>query len=122
MTKSEPFHGRSAEMRKPTPWLSSEDLLEVGEVPAEIEGVYLHKDAMFDDGRKENVYGVRFVKKEKELILNATNRKTLVNAFGVHVKNWSGKKVLLYVQFGVKKVGGAKGETTCGIRVKVPAG
>lgn len=118
--KTEPFAGRSAEMRKETPWLSSEDLMDVGhDVEVEIETVYRHRDAVFDDGRTETVYAVKFKGKEKQLILNATNRKRLVSLCGsTKVSNWVGKKVALYVEVGVRKPGGKRGETTCGIRVR----
>jgi hypothetical protein len=118
--KTEPFAGRSAEMRKETPWLSSEDLMDVGhDVEVEIEAVYRHIGAQFDDGRTETVHALKFVGKAKQLILNATNRKRLVALCGsTKVATWVGKKVALYVEVGVRKPGGAKGETTCGIRVR----
>jgi len=103
--KSEPFTGRSAEMRKATNWLSSEDLMDTGkdEIEVEIAGVFKHKDAKFDDGRTETVYALAFAGKEKQLILNATNRKILVNMFGTtKVADWIGKKVKLYVKDGVR--------------------
>lgn len=120
--KTEPFAGRSVEMRKDAIWLSSEDLFDAGDVLVEIEGVYKHTNAVFDGGRIDTVFALRFVGKgEKQLVLNATNRKFLVNLCGTtDVSKWKGKKVVLYVRRDVPKKGGARGEVTCGIRIKTP--
>ena len=117
--ESQPFDGTSPEMKKPSPWLASEDLLDRGPVAVEIEQVYRHRDAVFDDGRKETVYALKFKDRQKQLILNATNRKRLVEMFGsTQVKTWIGKKIGLYVDPDVRKPGGARGETCCGIRIR----
>jgi hypothetical protein len=34
------------------------------------------------------------------------------------VKKWIGQSITLYVEKGVRKPGGKRGETTCGIRVR----
>jgi len=119
--ESTSFEGRSAEMRKPTPWLSSEDLMDLpGDVEVVIEAVYAHRGAIFDDGRKEDVYSLKFAGKQKQLILNATNRRRLIELFGTtKVKEWIGKKITLYVESGIRKPGGIRGETTTGIRIRV---
>jgi len=116
----EDFVGRSAEMRKSTPWLASEDLMDLGQdVIVEIEKVRHYKDAVFDDGRKEEVWSLKFKGKQKELVLNATNRKKLVSMFGTtKVPEWVGKKITLYVEDGIRKPGGKRGETTTGIRIR----
>lgn len=120
MMKSEEFTGRSAEMKKDPLWLSSEDLLDFGDVEVTIEAVFKHIDAEFDGGRKHTVFALKFVGKEKQLILNNTNRKRLVEAFGTtKLPEWKGRKIKLYVDQNVKKPGGRQGEKTCGIRVKV---
>jgi hypothetical protein len=117
--ESEQFTGRSAEMKKDTPWLASEDLMDVGDVEVTIEGVFKHKNVMFDDGRKESVYAIKFVGKEKQMILNATNRKRLVVLCGTtKVAEWAGMIVRIGVDRNVRKPGGKRGETTCGIRVR----
>lgn len=116
--KSTPFEGRSSEMRAPSPWLASEDLLDCGDVTVTIEKVMLHPDATFDDGRKQKVYSLRFEGKDKEMVLNATNRKTLVARFGTKVKDWAGKEITLYVDTRVRKPGGKANEYTCGIRIR----
>jgi hypothetical protein len=117
--ESEQFTGRSVEMKKETPWLSSEDLLDAGDVIVEISGVYKHKGVKFDDGREMDVFALAFKGKAKQLVLNSTNRRALVSLFGTtKVNEWVGKKVTLYVAHDVRKPGGRRGETTCGIRIR----
>jgi hypothetical protein len=112
---AEPFSGRSSEMKKDTPWLSSEDLIGLGDVKVKVEAVYRHRDVEFDAGRKEKeVYSVKFVGKAKQLVLNSTNRKTLVAKFGVNVKDWADKDVVLFVDSNVRMMG----KTVCGVRIK----
>jgi hypothetical protein len=114
MTNPQPFEGRSAEMKKDSPWLASEDIMGL-EIEVEIEKVFRHQDVEFDAGRKEKtVYSIAFVGKKKQLVLNSTNRKTLVAKFGVNVKDWAGKKATLYVDQNVRLMG----KKVCGIRIK----
>ena len=115
MSNPSKFEGRSSDMKKDTPWLSSEDLDGLGDVSVEIQEVYRHQDVEFDAGRKEKfVYSLAFKGSKKQLVLNATNRHTLVTKFGVNVKEWSGKKVTLFVLDGVKLAG----KLVKGIRIK----
>lgn len=112
---SEVFEGRSAEMKKDSPWLASEDIMDLGDVTVSIEAVYRHSDVEFDAGRKEKVvYSMKFKGKQKQLVLNSTNRKTLVAKYGVNVKDWIGKEVVLYVDRNVRLMG----KKVCGIRMK----
>jgi len=109
---SEEFNGLSGQMKE-SQWLSSEDL--AGDVKVTIEGVKKHRDVNFSEGRlKAFVYSLRFSGKSKELVLNATNRKSLVAKFGNNVKNWVGKDITLYVLDGIR-VGK---EIKQGIRIK----
>ena len=113
--KSQVFEGRSAEMKKDTPWLASEDLIGLGDVKVVIESVFRHVDVEFDAGRKEKtVYSVKFKGKAKQLVLNSTNRKTLVSKFGVNVKDWAEKEVILYVDPNVRMMG----KVVPGVRIK----
>lgn len=99
-----------------SPWLASEDLDGLGDVTVAIEGVYSHKDAVMQDGRKQaQLYAVKFAKKDRQMVLNATNRKALVEKFGTDTKQWVGKEVILYVKDGVRNPAGG---TTKGIRIK----
>ena len=115
MTKPEAFEGRSAEMKKDTLWLSSEDLAGLGDVKVTIEAVFRHVDVEFEAGRKEKtVYSVKFKGKAKQLILNSINRKTIVAKFGVNVKEWSGKELTLYVDPNVRMMG----KIVSGLRIR----
>lgn len=99
-----------------SPWLASEDLDGLGEVEVSIESVFLHKDAVMQDGRKQpKLFAVKFVGKDRQLVLNATNRKTIAAKFGTDTKLWKGQKILLYVKDGVRSPSGG---TTKGIRIK----
>ena len=110
--KSEVFEGHSSEMRKDAPWLASEDILDKGDVPVTIEGAFRHENVAFDKGRVEaEVYALKFQKADKQLVLNATNRKTLVELFGTNVKNWASKKIVLFTvktKFAGKDVNGIR--------------
>lgn len=115
MSESATYEGRTAAMRT-SQWLASEDLDGLGEVEVTIEAVYLHKDAVMQDGRKQpKLFAVKFSGKERQLVLNATNRKTLAGKFGTDTKAWKGQNVLLYVKDGVRNPAGG---TTKGIRIK----
>ncbi len=110
----EVFEGRSSEMKE-SPWLASEDLLDVGDVKVKVVRCHRYKDVEFDKGRKEpTVYTLEFEKKQKQLVLNNTNRKTMVAKFGTDVREWAGKTVTLYVDNKVRFAG----RTVCGIRIK----
>lgn len=95
--QSKEFDGRSAEMKKPTPWLASEDILGVTPVRVKVESCFLHTQAEFDGGRKEDVYALKFEGKEKQLVMNSTNRQMMVSLFGPSVKDWQGKHIDLIV-------------------------
>lgn len=111
---SEEYTGRTSAMRT-SQWLASEDLDGLGEVEVVIESVHVHKDVQFDAGRKQpKVYAVKFVGKDRQMILNATNRKAIVSKYGTDVKLWKGQKVKLFVKDGVRSPSGG---TTKGIRV-----
>jgi len=118
--QSEVFEGNSAVMRQDSPWLASEDILGIAEVSVTIEQVYLHKGVQFEDGRKRDVLALAFNGKKKQLVLNNTNRKRLVEAFGPKAPGWRGQKIILYVQSGIRKPGGLPGETCTGIRIRIP--
>lgn len=113
--KGEEFEGRSCEMKSDTPWLASEDLLGLGDVKVKIVACHRYRDVEFDAGRKEpTVYTLQFEGKKKQLVLNSTNRRTLVNKFGPNVKDWKGKEIVLWVDQKVRMMG----KTVCGIRVR----
>lgn len=113
--KHEVFEGHSSEIKKETPWLSSEDLMGRGDVKVEIIACHRYKDVVFDEGRKEpEIFSLQFSGKKKQLVLNAVNRKMLVARFGTNVKEWSGKEITLYVDENVK----FRGKVVCGVRIR----
>lgn len=118
--KSENFDGLVGKMKTKSVWLASEDFLGVGDVTLTIESVKRHTDVAMDAGRTEaELFAIHFKGSPKGMILNATNRKTLSGSFGADTKKWIGQKVRLYVQDGIRKPGGKKGETTTGLRIRV---
>jgi hypothetical protein len=111
---AEKFEGHSSEMKKDSPWLSSEELEGRGDVTVIIESCHHNKTVTFEAGRAEkDVYSLKFKGKEKQLVINATNRKMMAGLFGSDVKEWAGKTVVLHV-VDTKM----KGEPCRGIRVK----
>jgi hypothetical protein len=110
------YEGKTAAMRTNTTWLASEDIMDAGDVNVTIEAVYRHQNAEFEGGRKEKeIFALKFKGADKQLVLNSTNRKTLVAMFGNHTKSWTGQKVTLYVDHKVK----AFGEIRNGIRIRL---
>jgi len=92
----ERYEGSSGAMRT-SPWMAAEDILDKGDVKVTIEYVNRRRNVEFEMGRKEPVvYSLKFVGATKELILNATNRKTLKDLFGVSTSKWAGKIVVIY--------------------------
>lgn len=112
------FTGFANAMRQ-SPWLSCEDISAAGgRATVVIERTNEHEDIKMEEGRVlPKCYSVKFVGKDRELILNATNRRALVSAFGLRVKDWVGKTIILYVQDGVRS---PKGGKTSGIRISIP--
>ena len=118
--KTTEYKGKVSGM-KTSPWLASEDLLGISPQQVVIAGVYQHEDVPMDGGRKEKLlFAIAFEKIQKQMILNATNRKSLSRQFGADTKNWIGKQVTLTVQDGIRKPGGRAGETTTGLRIIDP--
>lgn len=109
------FNGKVSQMKPDARWLASEDFIGLGEVEFEISAVYQNSGETMQDGKKKDFFSVGFNKTPKQLVLNATNRKTLSGAFGAKVERWVGQKVRLYAQDGVKAIGGG---TTTGLRIK----
>ena len=106
---------------KTSPWLASEDLLGIGSVNVEIESVLKNEDVAMDAGRVEKcLFSLAFKGIPKQMILNATNRRTLSAAFGADTKLWVGKSIEVHVEDGIRKPGKGGGTTT-GLRIKAKA-
>ena len=112
------FDGTAAEMRD-SPWLSAEDLVPAPgkQATVTIERVMKYRNVQFDKGRsKPEAYALKFAGKQRELVLNATNRKKLVELFGPKVDDWKRQKVSLYVSSTT-----LAGKTVPCIRIREPA-
>lgn len=85
-------------------WLTAEDLPRDKDVVVEIESVNLRRNVTFQGGRKKPaIISLKFKGKDRELGLNATNRKTLAMLFGSsECGAWFGKRVALYVDANVR--------------------
>ena len=91
-------------------WLTNEDIPHDRDVGLTIEKVVMRKNMVMQGGREKPIgLSLRFVGKERELLLNATNRKVLAALFGNACESWFGKKVLLYVEPNVRRPDGTSG-------------
>jgi hypothetical protein len=109
------FTGKVSQMKPDAKWLASEDFIGLGEVEFEIAQIFVNSNEIMQDGKKKDFFSIAFVKTNKQLVLNSTNRKTLSSAFGAKVEKWIGQKVRLFAQDGVKAIGGG---VTTGLRIK----
>jgi DNA-directed RNA polymerase subunit RPC12/RpoP len=67
------------------------------------------------DGKRETCSVMSFMESVKPMVLNATNSKTIAKLFKTpYIEEWSGRKIQLYVQTGVK----AFGDVVDAIRVR----
>ena len=58
------------------------------------------------DGKKETCSVMRFAENVKPMILNATNSKTITKLLKTpYIEEWTGRKIQLYVETGVKAFG-----------------
>lgn len=106
--KGQPYEGPASAM-KDSDWLSVEDMQASGRqhVDLTIERVLLHKNVQFEGGRREaRKYSLAFKGAEKQLLLNATNRKRLIAMYGGNTKDWKGKKVRLHLEEDKLPAGG----------------
>jgi len=93
-----------------SPWLTNEDLPHDRDVVAQIESVVLRKNLKMQGGRDKPVgLSLRFVGKERELLLNATNRRVLAALFGANTGAWFKQHVALYVEQDVRRPDGTRG-------------
>lgn len=92
-------------------WLTNEDIPHDRDTPVTIESVVLRRNLKMQGGRpKEVALSLKFVGKSRELMLNATNRKTLAALFQTNeCAAWFSKKILLYVEQDVRRPDGTKG-------------
>ena len=68
-----------------------------GEVTVTIEDVIQGELALEGTSQTERKPLLKFAGKQKTMVLNATNAKTLEALYGPHVEGWRGKRVTIYV-------------------------
>ena len=92
-------------------WLTSEDLPHDKDSIVTIESVTLRRNLTMQGGRPKNVaLSLKFVGKQRELMLNATNRKTLAALFQTNECGaWFGKRIALFVEQDVRRPDGTRG-------------
>ena len=56
-------------------------------------------------GKKEECFTCYFNESKKPMILNRTNCKTIEALYSPYIEDWTGKKIILYVEKGVKAFG-----------------
>lgn len=56
-------------------------------------------------GKKEECFVCYFNETKKPMILNRTNCKTIESLYSPFIEDWPGKKIILYVEKGVKAFG-----------------
>jgi len=92
-------------------WLTNEDLPHDRDTVVTIESVILRRALKMQGGRPKDIaLSLKFVGKGRELMLNATHRKTLAAVFGTNqCEAWFGKKIALYVEQGIRRPDGTVG-------------
>lgn len=110
----EEFDGTASDMRS-SPWLASEDLAGRDQYTLTIKKVFKHRNVKFEKGRTEPVvHALAFHETDKQMVINATNRRRLVKWYGPRTQEWWEQTVTLYVDHEVKLAG----QTVDGIRVR----
>ncbi len=91
-------------------WLTSEDLPADRDVVVTIEAVVMRKKLVMQGGREKAVgLSLKFVGRSRELLTNATNRRTLSALYGNNTGEWYGKAIALYVEQDVRRPDGTRG-------------
>ena len=91
-------------------WLTSEDLPADRDVTVTVDCVVIRRKLTMQGGREKPIgLSLRFVKRERELLLNATNRKALSALYGSDTAAWFGRPVILYVEQDVRRPDGTHG-------------
>lgn len=80
------------------PYIEGSMLAGKGQVAMTIKDV-IKEDVGSQRGEETKVI-MRFVEKDKGLILNKTNAKMLVELYGRETNEWRGKRIYLYAKFG----------------------
>lgn len=92
-------------------WLTNEDIPHDRDSVVTIETVIIRRNVQMQGGRPKSIaLSLKFVGKSRELMLNATNRKTLAALFESNqCEAWFGKRVALFVEQDVRRPDGTRG-------------
>ena len=88
----------------PSKYLNAVDLEGQGDVNIAIRSL-AEESVQGSDGTTDNKPVLRFEGTEKGLILNRTNAETIARLYGNDIENWTGKRIVLYVEHGVQAFG-----------------
>jgi len=101
-------------------FLASEDIKGAGPVTVTIESASRRRVKIHREGErpKDETHGLlKFVGKDKEMIVNVTNRRRIEMLLGTETDDWIGKQLTL----AVEQVKGKGGKMVDGIRVQLGA-
>lgn len=91
-------------------WLTNEDLPHDADTVVTIEAILIRRNLKMQGGRDKPVgLSAKFVGKQRELLLNATNRKVLAALYGPNTGDWFGRRVALFVEQDVRRPDGSRG-------------
>ena len=92
-------------------WLTNEDLPHDKDTLVTVESVLLRRNVVMKGGRPKKVaLSIKFVGKDRELVVNATNRQTMDALFGPGgCGQWFGKRIALFVEQDVRRPDGTRG-------------
>lgn len=113
LERGEVYRG-PAGVLKDSNWLTAETLPPDKDTVVTIEAVIRRGEVKFQSETKKGYGSLRFVGKDKELGLNATNIKVLCALFGKNTGDWFGKRISLYVDPEVN----AFGKMVAAIRIR----
>lgn len=104
LEQGEAYRG-PAGLLKESDWLSAETIPADRDTILQIEAVIRRKTVKFKSETKHGYGSLKFVGKDRQLGLNATNIRTLSALYGSSTGEWFGKWVALYVDPAVSAFG-----------------
>ena len=90
-------------------FLTNEDVSHTTDTVLTIEDVKFYKSLKFGPRTEERKLSLKFKERKRELVLNATNRKTVALLFGADTTDWIGRKVALWVEKDVRRPDNTRG-------------
>ncbi len=100
----------------PSKYLKAADIPDGQQVPVTIDRVGV-EDPSGNGDPDENKPVIYFTGKKKGMVMNVTNKNTIVSAYGTDTDNWCGKPILLY-----KAETSYAGQMVPCIRMRIPKG